>query len=125
MFDVQYFVNEEKRIVVAKISGAANELCCDLCKKGIEGVPVFTQDKFVGKAKCSPDDAFDIEKGKKIAFKRAYYKYVKAKHAEINRFADWVEQRDREVIETLHKMSVKFEQSMERRLKEIEGIIKE
>lgn len=125
MFDVQYFINAEKKIVVAKITGTETELCCELRKKGFEGIPAYIPNEFIGKAKCSPDDVFDVKKGQKIAFKRAYYKYVKAKHTEIVNFAKWVEEQNKRALEEFGKMAEKYEQSMERRLKEIENIIKE
>lgn len=46
----------------------------------------FTYDTFYkGTAKCHPNDTFNLEKGKKIAYKRAYLKFLKdkAKKAEI------------------------------------------
>ena len=92
--DVQYYINEEKRTVVAiikcdinlpnkifdrvfvnyqgdvKNSPVANGYCCynDFC----------INKRFVGIAKCSPNDTFNVEFGKKLALQRAKVKKAKA-----------------------------------------------
>ena len=32
MFDVDYYVNKEKKVVVAKMTGCGNGLACDMCR---------------------------------------------------------------------------------------------
>lgn len=65
-FNMDFYVNEEKRTVVAKINI-------------IEKVGPFKiiGESYLGKAKCSPEDIFDAEKGKSIAELRALLKYYK------------------------------------------------
>ena len=125
MFDVQYFVNEEKKTVVAKIVGAAFDIKCDLCKLGYHDVPTVIQDDFVGKAKCNPDDVFDIEKGKKIAFKRAYAKYSRAKSRELTHFKNWLTENNDKFISTIDKLIAKYDASEKRRYTEIEMLTKD
>ena len=61
-------INEEKRTVVSVIK-----------------VDDETGDyrKFTGKAKCAPEDNFDLETGKKLSLARAWLKYDEAELKEI------------------------------------------
>ena len=100
---IKYFVNEEKRTVVAKFENTsvltdkgvwkkyiANHICKTISKtKG--GIDLYLNDrniyyKFIedainkndscyGIAKCADTDTFDVEKGKDIAKKRLLKKY--------------------------------------------------
>ena len=100
---IKYFVNEEKRTVVAKFENTfvltdkgvwekyiANHICKTINKtKG--GIDLYLNDrniyyKFIedaikqndscyGIAKCADTDTFDVEKGKEIAKKRLLKKY--------------------------------------------------
>lgn len=55
-------------------------LICDMCHKGWPGHPALEiADTFTGKAQCSPEDIFDAEIGKQIAYKRAVAKMFRAK----------------------------------------------
>ena len=125
MFDVQYFVDEEKKIVVAKITDAGMSLVCEMCKMGYHNTPLEVRDAYVGKAKCSPDDTFDLEKGKKIAFKRAFIKYTTVKQKELTSFVKWVNERHDEFIKDTNKLIVKYDSAIERRYTEIETLISE
>ena len=60
----KFFVNEDKKAVVCLITITRHK-----------GLPNQT---FIGKAKCSPSDTFDVEKGKDIAYVRALLKLKKA-----------------------------------------------
>ena len=124
MFDVQYYVNEEKKVVIAKIVGVAFDVKCDLCKLGHPDIPTTIQDTFMGKAKCSPDDVFDIEKGKMIAFKRAYAKYSRAKSRELTNFKNWLENGHGKLIVSIDKLINKYDASESRRYAEIEMLTK-
>ena len=126
MFDVDYYVNKEKKVVVAKMTGCSNGLACDMCRKGYPPIPAFEiANAFIGKAKCSPDDTFDEETGKKIAFKRAYKKYVMAKKkavaaflAENNKLAD-------EFNDTVKKLMDSYDRADAHRTEEIKALITE
>ena len=63
----QFFINEEKRIVVCKVSAEIN------VPWDYESVVSIPWKKFEGEgiAKCSPEDVFDIERGKRIALAKA------------------------------------------------------
>ena len=124
MFDVEYFVNEEKKVVVAKITNCYGDLCCDMCKVGFPPHSDFEiQDSFVGKAKCSPDDTFDVEKGKKIAFKRAYMKYTAVKMKTISNFMKGYRKAYEELELTTKKLIARYDSAIDNRATEIKAII--
>ena len=100
---IKYFVNKEKKIVVAKFENTfvltdkgvwekyiANHICKTISKtKG--GIDLYLNDKNIyykfiedaikqndscyGIAKCANTDTFDVEKGKELAKKRLLKKY--------------------------------------------------
>ena len=102
---IKYFVNKEKRTVVAKFENTfvltdngvwkkyiANHICKTISKtKG--GIDLYLNDKNIyykfiedaikqndscyGIARCAGTDTFDVEKGKEIAKKRLLKKYYK------------------------------------------------
>lgn len=126
MFNVDYYVNEEKQVVVAKMTGCFNGLACDMCRKGYPAVPSFEiADAFVGKAKCSPDDTFDVETGKKIAFKRAYKKYVAAKKKAITAFLEENNKLTGELNNTIQKLVDSYDRADAHRTEEIKALIAE
>lgn len=94
--NVEYQTNEQKGVVVCKIWD-----CKDLAIKRIEKhrplkVAEFADrykvdDVFVGVAKCSDLDKFDIENGKKLAMKRAISKRSAAINEKIERYIRDVE----------------------------------
>lgn len=58
---MKYSQNDKKRTIVCIINYAALLPNGNITKRGVA----------VGIAKCSPDDSFDVNKGKKIAYSRA------------------------------------------------------
>ena len=84
-FDINYIVNEEKGIVVCIISDceynaiALVENATDIMVNPID-VPdtFFLSSQYKGIAKCVPEDTFNVEYGKKLAYRKAYVKYVSA-----------------------------------------------
>ena len=97
---IKYEVNEDKRTVAAYFDEAAEGETIRLCNEiesafndynynsskklteiEIYGVRNLAKkikkgfDKFVGIAKCHPDDKFDVEKGKLVARDRLLYKW--------------------------------------------------
>lgn len=74
-----FFVNEEKRTIVGKLIVPDDEELFDLaqivdesdedfCYENLKGSYEFTV--FEAKAKCCPDDKWDVEKGKNIVNER-------------------------------------------------------
>lgn len=84
----KYFVNKEKGICTCVLSDceydAIEEVehifghtCNSLIVKANKDYLIDY--RYVGIAKCSPEDTFDEIFGKDLAFERAYVKYIKAK----------------------------------------------
>lgn len=72
---IEYYVNEEKRTVVAKIT--------DVVVIGNECVT------FTGKSKCHPDDKWDVKKGTKLARIRAIKKFNTSKMRMLSNMIKW------------------------------------
>ena len=126
MFDVDYYVNKEKKVVVAKMTGCGNGLACDMCRKGYPPIPDFEiANAFIGKAKCSPDDTFDEETGKKIAFKRAYKKYVMAKKKAVAAFLAENNKLVDEFNDTVKNLMDSYDRADAHRTEEIKALITE
>ena len=96
--ELQYIINEEKRTVTCIAWDCENDLIEHLLKKSSDS---FTLDiliqnceklllnhKYVGTAKCSPEDTFDVEIGKKIARAKMREKYTRDKFKAIDTFLD-------------------------------------
>ena len=126
MFDVDYYVNKEKKVVVAKMTGCSNGLACDMCRKGYPAIPAFEiANAFIRKAKCSPDDTFDEETGKKIAFKRAYKKYVMAKKKAVAAFLAENNKLVDEFNDTVKNLMDSYDRADAHRTEEIKALITE
>ena len=129
-YEAKYYVNEEKRTVVCTIECSEWDAF-----DYIEGSDIVISvpgqskalykhgrmpSKFVGIAKCAPDDKFDEHIGRLLAFNRAKGKYD---HAFMTRVTYLVSQWDRlrqEVLERLLHYNKKAMYHQDRRSKEIE-----
>jgi len=93
----KYYVNEEKKVVVAIAENCTNLAIQKILRK----YPVsrsalladenyfnkaFMHDTYSAKAKCDPNDEFDVEFGKKLAKKRLEEKLEKYTKAAIERW---------------------------------------
>ena len=89
--DITYYIDESNRVIVCRLTGCAF-IAADRIKKYCWNDPVdyrveaLMQDSFIGKAKCAPEDDFNIEIGKQIALKRAKAKRKRAINQVIERF---------------------------------------
>lgn len=125
-FKVRYFVNTEKRIVVCKLYECAHELCCDMCHKGWPlHDALIINDEFVGKAKCSPDDNFDIEKGKELAYKRALIKLCKAKAKTLIAFLQANQKSVADLSNTVNKLCNKYDGTITKKESDIANMFGE
>lgn len=91
--DVTFYVNDEKRIVVCKykwgldgwrvIYGLTNKYVSDVLNRAVllnspsEALNDINPQQIVAKAVCSPDDTFDVNIGKSIAYHRLERKLLK------------------------------------------------
>ena len=96
---IKYYVNPAKRIVAATVTvepDAIIEEIMSLFRKSFSDSLVITgctynvksfslKGKYVGVATCHPDDTFDIEKGKKIARRKALKAYMNDRMAITNK----------------------------------------
>lgn len=85
-FNVNYIVKEEEGIVVCIISDceynaiALVDNTTEAFSFPLVEVPndFYLSSQYKGIAKCVPEDTFDVEYGKKLAYRKAYLKYVTA-----------------------------------------------
>lgn len=85
---INYFVNEEKRTVVAMMNDCADDVLTDM-KIDIfhpAAGSLIISNTFRGKAVCDKDDIWDIEKGKEIARSKMLAKYYRAKENVIRKY---------------------------------------
>lgn len=92
-FQTHYIVKPEEGVVVCII----HDCCCNamaLVNKHtglFEGMPCqcnqsqYCLSEYRGVAKCSPEDTFNEEYGKKLAYKKAYVKYTAALERTVKR----------------------------------------
>lgn len=79
---ITYYIDEEKRTVVCKLRGAMFDVIDNLLSRCnyVDFENDYTmKDCYVGKAKCSPEDKWDKNTGKRIALCRALVAYYKDK----------------------------------------------
>lgn len=125
-FSERYFVDEEKKIVVCKLEGCFNALICDMCHKGWPGHDALViEDVFTGKAQCSPDDTFDVEIGKQIAYKRAVAKLFKAKKRALINFVEGNKKFVEDLSRDADKLIGKYDGTINRKDQDIMRILGE
>ena len=94
---ILYLIDEENRTVIAKIpqKNLLDALNREYCKYEIPlcvtNCP--SSSYFVGVAKCSPEDEFDVEVGKRLAAARMLKKYYKTKLRMLNDAAEWLDKK--------------------------------
>lgn len=101
---IRYVINEEKRTCVAILENTKydaiskiNKMCKSEARFSDEAeIHVYSYknskykipNRFVGVAKCSPEDVWDVEVGKRIAREKLLDKYHKALHNKQAKFLD-------------------------------------
>ena len=126
MFTERYFVDEKKKIVVCKLENCSNTLICDMCHKNWPGHEALViDDVFTGKAKCSDEDTFDVEIGKRIAYKRAVTKLVNAKRRTLIDFLDANTKFMERLTADCNKLIGRYEGTINRKDQDIEKILAE
>lgn len=108
--NVIYHIDTETKTVVAKLKCHENDpmtlIGSQLMKQTsgdgfgpleLAAYPFFfeefkIQNDYIGKAKCHPDDEFDIEFGKRLALLRAKQKYLNAVERVLEKSNRWVEE---------------------------------
>ena len=126
---IKYAVNEDKRTVVAYFDEDIENMLFDFCRElsevfndynsrngrfvkmelcGEDNIAKKIQKrfgKFVGKAKCHPDDTSDVEEGKLVARDRLLYKWRRYKSAVIHNIVDDLSRAHDTILEGLIKQA--------------------
>lgn len=107
--NVVYYIDTESKTVVAKLRCHENDpmtlIGSQLMKQTsgdgfgpleLAAYPFFfeefkIQNDYIGKAKCHPDDEFDIDFGKRLALLRAKQKYLNAIERVLGKSARWIQ----------------------------------
>ena len=125
-YGVEYYVDEAKKVVVCKLIGCEGSLIYDMCQAGYPCHPdFFLNDSYVGKAKCSDDDTFDVEFGKKLAYQRAVAKLNTAKVKTLKRFEKEQIKYFNLLLDDMHKISDKCERIVASKETTIKGMFAE
>lgn len=115
-FSERYFIDEEKKVVVCKLEDCSHSLICDMCDKGWPGHPaMLIEDEFTGKAQCSSEDTFDMELGKRIAYRRAIVKLCKAKKRALLDFVEANKKFIEDITKDANKLISKYEGTIDRK----------
>lgn len=99
--EINTYVNEEKGTIACVIK--VNRL--------------LGYNKFVGKAKCLPEDKFDVELGKKLASARAYQKYDEAKLRYLWKKRDNMQKILDEIDADIERQEEILDRTIDRRIK--------
>lgn len=151
MSDCRFYVNEAERTVVCVIpqfveEGHCRNFICDMVTDFIQENFMFPEidfhyameskltdelrmpSTFMGKAVCSPDDEWNEEVGKMIAFSRAKDKCYKSFFKRANRFVQTIDRRLGDMIEKFNDFGMKLEDKrvgLEQKINEKIGIEEE
>lgn len=126
--DIDYYINEEEKIVVCKITPGFDR--CPLCIDDVHTKANIARNfynwclesgkEFIGRAKCVDPDVFNVDTGKRIAYDRAIIKMTSAQRVHYERFAkfvqediDWMNELAKEATEYATKVNQRLDQRLE------------
>jgi len=150
MSDCRFYVNEDERTVVCVIpqvieDGAYRNFTSDMVTDFIQDNFMFPEidfhyamesrlrdelkmpSTFMGKAVCAPEDEWDEEVGKLIAFSRAKDKCYKSFFKRANHFVQTIDRRLGHMIEKFNDFGMKLEDKrlgLEEKINEKVGVEK-
>ena len=125
-YNVEYYIDETKKVVVCKLTGCEGSLNYNMCQIGYPYHPDFLlNNSYVGKAKCSEDDTFDAEFGKRLAYQRAVVKLNTAKIKTLKRFEKEQVKYFNQLLDNMHKISDKCERIVASKETTIKGMFTE
>lgn len=132
-YETKYYVNKEKRTVVCTIEcgewDAFNYLECSdiIISASRQNTTLYRHGKmptkFIGIAKCAPNDMFDEHIGRLLAFNRAKGKYDHAFMTRVMYLVNQCDSRLQDVLERLLHYNKKAAYHQDRRGKEIEAYL--
>lgn len=127
-FDVNYIVKEEEGIVVCIISDC-EENAMALVDKYTNIVACteefFINNEYKGVAKCDANDTFNVEYGKKLAYRKAYLKYITALEKKVKFIMNEYINYTTEMIEKFKQAVTKVDGKTEEALNLYHKILKE
>ena len=135
MSDCKFYVNKEERIVVCVIPNT-RRMVSDFIHDhfefsdidfwyALEDVDkVRMPNSFIGKAVCAPEDEWNEELGKKIAFWRAKDKCYKSFFKRANTFVQAIDRRLGDMIDAFNNLGLKLSEKREALENDIESKIK-
>lgn len=138
MDDCKFFVDEERRTVVCVIENTLNIVhsffSLDTHDVFNKNTPVFFEvsdalwvrlkmpDRFVGKAVCAPEDEWNEETGRLIAFDRAKHKFNVSFFKRAQLFVDMVDETFTKMVASVNKYGERLSLGENRRQEHIQRI---
>lgn len=142
MEKIKYYVNEEKRTVICVIRDTECRLA-DFIRSNAIFNPVYQlttysgredalrklrkmlylPNQFVGKATCSPDDEWNEETGRYIAYARAKEKYDKCFFKHAQKYFDQLDLEFNNFADRINKYGAILSKNLERRDKKVQELI--
>lgn len=136
MSDCRFYVNEAERVVVCVIPNTSH-MVMDFIWDNFNWADINMSDaidyrlrkeirmpnSFMGKAICAPEDEWNEELGKMIAFSKAKDKCYKSFFKRANTFVQMVDQRLGNMIESFNNFGMKLENKREALQSQIDEMI--
>lgn len=133
-FMTKYIINEEKGIVVCIISDC-EENAIELIDEqfgythAFNNIPIpvkyILNNNYKGVAKCADGDTFDVEYGRKLAYKKAYLKYVTALNKKVNHFVNDYKKHTTQMITNLDKITNKTNNRVNKAIETYNKVLEE
>lgn len=121
--EVNFYVDEEKRTVTCVLNGTTG-IARSLIDKDTMWIPDYEYNmlvlppRFVGKAVCSAEDTFDVDKGRLLAYTRAKYKLSRAIYKRVRRYVEWknkeLDKLNDSITSYFNKIATNFEYRVNR-----------
>lgn len=126
MSDCRFYVNEDEKVVVCVIPNTSH-MVMDFIWDNFNWADINMSDaidyrlrkeirmpnSFMGKAVCAPEDEWNEELGKMIAFSKAKDKCYKSFFKRANSFVQTIDQRLGDMIESFNNFGMKLENKRE------------
>ena len=133
-YKVQYIVKEDERVVICIINGTRNYFSDYMNNRlynqdYLDSVALYTEGKYnlknsySGVARCAPDDEWNEELGRKIAFNRAKEKLNSAFFKRAKTYVNEVDNRFNQLIGVINGYGARLTLDADARDKEIEQML--
>ena len=132
----RFYVDEEKKVVVCVIPNTrhtVHDFLSDLPQFGFWGIFCLVRDNkvikmpnsFIGKAVCSEQDEFDVEKGKKLAYLRAKDKFYRSFFKRLNAVVNLIDKNLQDLVTTGSALGVTITENMQKLKDEVADVLGE